>query len=69
MRDEIKRALEILRAGGAGELVRALRRRVLLDVIELIKSPLDVDSDGDPYNRLFVSFLQEVKSLLVTRVL
>ncbi|HZX95406.1 MAG TPA: class I SAM-dependent methyltransferase [Myxococcales bacterium] len=69
MRDEIKRALEILRAGGAGELVRALRRRVLLDVIELIKSPLDVDSDGDPYHRLFGSFFQQVNTLLAPRVL
>jgi SAM-dependent methyltransferase len=61
--------MEVLRHDGVAEFLRRARRRMLLDIIEVLKRPLNVDSDRDPYHRMFASFFEEVNAMQAPRVL
>jgi len=64
-----RRAIDVLRHDGVAEFFRRARRRILLDVVEMLKRPLNVDSDRDPYHMMFGAFFDEVNAMPAPRFL
>src|SRR5438128_1005730 len=62
-------ALELLRAQGAAALLRRAAGKTLVSLVELVKRPLHVDSDSDPYHLVFADFFARVAAMEAPRVL